>query len=114
MVFVVFEVFFFPLAFPDRAIGRGFGELTLTPVDSLEMSLRVFAVSSLKASSFATGGDVTTLAGYERVDLRVTYLHENWLDVFVEIENLTDRTYREAVGFESPGIAPRVGVTLRH
>ena len=78
------------------------------------MSLRVFAVSSLKASSFATGSDVTTLAGYERVDLRVTYLHENWLDVFVEIENLTDRTYREAVGFESPGIAPRAGITLRH
>jgi vitamin B12 transporter len=98
----------------NRSRWRGFGELTLTPVDCLEMSLRVLAVSSIKASSFATGSRVTTLAGYERVDLRMTYLHENWLDIFVEIENLTDRTYREAVGFESPGIAPRAGVTLRH
>lgn len=98
----------------NRSRWRGFGELTLTPVDRFEMSLRVFAVSSIKASSFATGSRVTTLAGYERVDLRMTYLHENWLDIFVEIENLTDRTYREAVGFESPGIAPRAGVTLRH
>jgi len=98
----------------NRSRWRGFGELTLTPVDYFEMNLRVFAVSSIKASSFATGSRVTTLAGYERVDLRMTYLHENWLDIFVEIENLTDRTYREAVGFESPGIAPRAGVTLRH
>lgn len=98
----------------NRSRWRGFGELVVTPVDHLEMSLRVLAVGSLKASSFATGSRVTTLAGYERVDLRVAYLPEDWLEVFVEIENITDRTHREAVGFESPGIAPRAGVTLRH
>jgi vitamin B12 transporter len=98
----------------NRSRWRGFVELVAKPVHDFEMSLRVLAVSSIKASSFATGSRVMTLAGYERVDLRLTYLPEYWLEVFVEIENLTDQTYREAVGFEAPGVAPRAGVTLRY
>jgi vitamin B12 transporter len=98
----------------NRSRWRGYGQVVVTPIDRIEASLRVLAVSSSKASSFHTGSRVITLAGYERVDLRVAYLPKEWLEVFVEIENLTDRTYREAVGFESPGIAPRIGLTIRH
>jgi len=98
----------------NRSRWRGFAQLTLTPIKAFELSLRVLAVSSSKASSFQTGSRVITLAGYERVDIRLTHFPREWLEVFFEIENLTDRTYREAVGFESPGIAPRLGVTIRH
>jgi outer membrane cobalamin receptor len=98
----------------NRSRWRGFAHLNVRPLDQIEMSLRVLAVSSSKASSFQTGNRVITLAGYERVDVRVTYQPQKWLEAFVEIQNLTNQTHREAVGFESPGIAPRLGLTIRH
>ena len=76
--------------------------------------MRVLAVGSSKASAAGIGGRVVTLNGYERVDVRVGWTPREWLSVFFEIENLTNATPREAVGFEAPGIAPRVGMTLRH
>ena len=98
----------------NRSRWRGYGEIVVTPTPTLEMTLRVLAVSSVKASSFDTGGRVVTLAGYERLDARIAWDAKEWLEIFLEIENLTDRTPREAVGFESPGIAPRVGFVFRH
>lgn len=98
----------------NRSRWRGYGEIVVTPMPRLEMTLRVLALSSVKASSFDTGGRVVTLAGYERVDARIAWDTREWLQIFLEIENLTNRTPREAVGFESPGIAPRVGVIFRH
>jgi hypothetical protein len=98
----------------NRSRWRGFAHLNVRPLDQIEMSLRVLAVSSSKASSFQTGNRVITLAGYERVDVRVTYQPQKWLEAFVEIQKLTNQTHREAVGFESPGIAPRLGLTIRH
>jgi len=102
-----------PLEPENRPRWRGFAELSFDPVDSVEVSLRALLVSSMKASSFRTAPAVDTLSGYERFDLRVAWAARDWLDVFFVIENLTDATPREAVGFESPGIAPRAGVTLR-
>lgn len=97
----------------NRPRWRGFGAIVVEPTDSLEFTLRVLAVGSSKASSFQTNGRVDTLAGYERVDVRAAWTAREWLDLFVEIENLTNETPREAVGFESPGIFPRAGMTLR-
>lgn len=97
----------------NRSRWRGYAALVARPHTSLEIDLRILAVGSSKASSFSTGGRVDTLAGYERIDVRVLWSPREWLDLFVEIENLTNRTYREAVGFESPGIAPRAGIVLR-
>lgn len=97
----------------NRPRWRGFGAVVVEPTDRLELTLRVLAVGSSKASSFQTGGRVDTLAGYERVDVRAAWTAREWLDLFVEIENLTDETPRSAVGFESPGIYPRAGITLR-
>jgi len=99
---------------PNRSKWRGSSELVWKPLDTIEIGLRVLAVSSSKASSFHTGARVHTLGGYERVDLRVGWQPRDFVEVFFEIENLTDRTYREAVGFEAPGIGPRLGVTLRY
>jgi vitamin B12 transporter len=97
----------------NRPKWRGFGELRLGPVHDVEFKLRVLAVGSSKASSFATGARQITLAGYERIDVRIGWTPRDWVELFFEIQNLSDRTYREAVGFESPGIAPRIGLTLR-
>jgi outer membrane cobalamin receptor len=97
----------------NRSRWRGFSELRLEPVRTFEIGLRLLLVGSMKASSLHTGCRVVTLNGYERIDLRVGWQPRDWIELSFEIENLTDRTYREAVGFEAPGIGPRVGVTLR-
>lgn len=91
---------------------RGFLELHARPFPAWDVQLRALAVGSSKASAAAIDGRVVTLAGYERIDLRITHTPWPGLDVFFEIENLSDRTAREAVGFESPGIAPRIGLAL--
>lgn len=98
----------------NRPRWRGFAELHVRPFSKWDFLLRALAVGPSKASSAATGGRVVTLAGYERIDLRATWTPLVGFDVYVEIENATNRTRREAVGFESPGIAPRIGVALYH
>jgi len=96
----------------NRPRWRGFAELHARPFARWDFLLRVLAVGSSKASAAAIYGRTITLAGYERVDARATWTPIPGLDVFLEIENLTNRTHRDAVGFESPGIAPRAGVAL--
>ncbi|MFK7897141.1 MAG: TonB-dependent receptor plug domain-containing protein [Myxococcota bacterium] len=98
----------------NRPRWRGFAEFLVTPHVDWEMGLRVLAVGSSKASAAGIGGRVVTLNGYERLDLRVGWTPHEWISLFFEIENLTNATPREAVGFEAPGIAPRLGLTLRH
>ena len=96
----------------NRPEWRGYAELHARPFAKWDFLLRVLAVGSSKASAAAIGGRTITLAGYERVDARAAWTPIPGFDVFLEIENLTDNDHREAVGFESPGIAPRVGVAL--
>ncbi len=96
----------------NRPRWRGFAELHARPFEDWDFALRVLAVGSSKASAAATGGRIVTLAGYERIDWRTTWTPTEGLELFLEIENLTNRTHREAVGFESPGIAPRSGIAV--
>ncbi len=96
----------------NRPRWRGFAEIRASPFADWEFGLRVLAVGSSKATAAAIGGRTITLAGYERVDLRTAWTPRDGLQLFFEIENLTNRDHREAVGFESPGIAPRVGIVL--
>ena len=97
----------------NRPKWRGFAELVARPIEPLEITLRALAVSSIKATSFLTGAEVRTLNGYERLDLGARWLFNERLDIFVELQNLTNTTPREAIGFESPGISARAGITLR-
>ena len=80
----------------------------------MTLTLRVLGVSSIKSASLVTGFAQTTLAGYERVDVRAAWTPCDGLEVFAEVGNLTNATPREAVGFESHGIFPRAGLVLRH
>lgn len=59
-------------------------------------------------SSIPTG-DVT-LDGYFRVDTALTWKVNNNLKAYLAIENLFDETYEQFVGFEAPGIRPRIGI----
>ena len=97
----------------NRPAWRGFAAVVMRPTETLELELRASARSSFQASSFQTDGRVDTLNGTERIDVRAAWTPLPWMDLFVEIENLTNATPREAVGFESPGIAPRAGAVLR-
>ncbi len=97
----------------NRSRWRGFAAIAVQPTDKIELDLRMLFIGPSKASSFSTGGRIDTLAGYARFDVRASWSVREWIDLFVEIENLTNETHREAVGFESPGIAPRAGVTIR-
>ncbi len=92
---------------------RGFAEAVARPVDALEITLRALLVSSVKATSFVTGDEVRTLSGYERIDLGLRWQVVDWIALIGELQNLTDATPREAIGFESPGISARAGVELR-
>ncbi len=96
----------------NRPRWRGFAEIRAFPFADWEFGLRILGVGSSKATSAAIGGRTITLAGYERIDVRTAWTPIDGLELFFEIENLTDRDHREAVGFESPGIAPRIGVVL--
>ncbi len=96
----------------NRPRWRGFATAVARPFERIELTLRVLGQSSVRASSFRTGGRVDRSGGYERIDLRVAWRARDWLQLFAEVENLSDRTDREAVGFEAPGIAPRIGLTL--
>ena len=93
---------------------RGFAEIIGRPIDELTLTLRVLGVSSIKSESLVTGFAQTTLNGYERLDVRAAWTPCDTLELFVEVENLTNATPREAIGFESPGIFPRAGLVLRH
>ncbi|MEZ4280037.1 MAG: TonB-dependent receptor [Myxococcota bacterium] len=96
----------------NRPRWRGFAEIRASPFADWAFGLRVLGVGSSKATAAAIDGRTITLAGYERVDLRTAWTPIDGVELFFEIENLTDRDHREAVGFESPGIAPRIGVVL--
>lgn len=98
----------------NRPRWRGFAELHYRPHPAWDLAARALAVGPSKAASAALPGRTITLAGYERLDLRATCTPWAGIDLFFEIENATNRTRREAVGFESPGIAPRVGVVFTH
>ena len=119
MILIVGAVSFNPTDFGgtsraplNRPRWRGFAEVHVRPFANWDFLLRVLGVGSSKASAAAISGRTITLAGYERIDVRAAWTPLPGFDVFFEVENLTNRDHREAVGFESPGIAPRVGVVL--
>ncbi len=50
--------------------------------------------------------------GYFRMDLYAHYQVKEWLRGFLRVENLTDRRYREILGFDAPGLTATLGVTV--
>ena len=89
------------------------GALTLiwNPVKDVTIRAAALIVGSVKDSSVPTG-DVT-LDPWGRVDLSASWRVHKHLRLYLEIDNLFDSNYAEAVGFRAPGIRPRAGFTAR-
>ncbi len=89
------------------------GALTLiwTPVKDVTIRAAALIVGSVKDSSVPTG-DVT-LDPWGRVDLSASWRVRKHVSLYLEIDNLFDSNYEEAVGFRAPGIRPRAGVRAR-
>jgi iron complex outermembrane receptor protein/vitamin B12 transporter len=89
------------------------GALTLiwTPIKDVTIRAAALIVGSVKDSSVPTG-DVT-LDPWGRVDLSASWRVRKHVSLYLEIDNLFDSNYEEAVGFRAPGIRPRAGVRAR-
>ena len=89
------------------------GALTLiwTPVKDVTIRVAALVVGSVKDSSVPTGN--VTLDPWGRVDLSASWRVRKHLSLYLEIDNLFDSNYEEAVGFRAPGIRPRAGLTAR-
>jgi vitamin B12 transporter len=78
--------------------------------DDLSLNAKLLYVGSALDSSIPTGD--RKLDEYVRVDVAVNWAVTPGLDVAGAIDNLFDESYEEAVGFEAPGITPRVSVRM--
>jgi vitamin B12 transporter len=89
------------------------GALTLNwaPLENVTVRAAALIVGSVKDSSEPT--DNVTLDPWGRVDLSASWRVRKHVSLYLEIDNLFDANYEEAVGFRAPGIRPRAGVTVR-
>jgi outer membrane receptor protein involved in Fe transport len=89
------------------------GALTLvwTPVKDVTIRAAALIVGSVKDASAFTGN--VTLDPWGRVDLSASWRVRKHVSLYLEIDNLFDANYEEAVGFRAPGIRPRAGVRAR-
>jgi vitamin B12 transporter len=94
----------------NRPEWRGAVGTHWSPSSTLRFSASATYVGSSFDSSIATG-DVD-LDAYTRVDVSATWQVSPRFETYLAVDNLTDATYEQFVGFESRGILPRAGVRL--
>jgi vitamin B12 transporter len=82
-----------------------------TPRQDVTLRAVLLYVGNVKDSSVPTGQ--RTLESWVRVDLAAFWRVLPDLTFYVQIDNLFDNDYREAIGFPSQGIRPRAGITWR-
>jgi len=89
------------------------GALTLIwrPLDGVAIRAAALIVGSVKDWSVPTGN--ATLDPWGRVDLSASWRVRKRIDLYLEIDNVLDASYEEAIGFRAPGIRPRAGVRAR-
>ena len=93
------------LRIPNNTLGAA---LVFAPA-KWEARLDGLLVSSREES--VTGGR-NKQEGYFKLDFYGKYQFKEWLRGFVRVENLTNRNYREILGFDAPGLTATVGVTV--
>ncbi len=79
--------------------------------ESVVVRVAALIVGKVKDSSFPTGNQ--TLDSWVRVDLSASWSPREHLRFYLEIDNLFDADYEEALGFPAPGVRPRAGVQWR-
>jgi outer membrane cobalamin receptor len=82
-----------------------------TPFPPLMLRASLLYVGEVEATSNPTGQ--RTLGDWARVDVAAFWRVLEDLTLYLQVENLFDADYQEAVGFPSQGIRPRAGVTWR-
>jgi outer membrane cobalamin receptor len=95
----------------NRPRWQGNLSLVVDPLASVTVRMAAIFVGSVKDSSIPTGP--VTLDSWARVDLSAIWRMSEHIAVFIEIDNLLDSDYEEAIGFTAPGIRPRAGVRWR-
>jgi outer membrane cobalamin receptor len=95
----------------NRPRWQGNLSLVWNPVAAVTLRSSALFVGPVKDSSIPTGPD--TLDSWTRVDLSAIWLLNEHLSVFLEIDNLLDADYQEAIGFPASGIRPRAGIQWR-
>jgi outer membrane cobalamin receptor len=95
----------------NRPRWQGSLSLVWNPLAAVTVRSTALFVGSVKDSSIPTGPD--TLDPWTRVDLSAVWRLSEHITVFLEIDNLLDSDYEEAIGFPAPGIRPRAGVQWR-
>jgi vitamin B12 transporter len=95
----------------NRPRWQGSLSLVWSPIPAVTVRSTALFVGPVKDSSIPTGPD--TLDSWTRVDLSAIWRLTSNITVFLEIDNLLDSDYEEAIGFPAPGIRPRAGVQWR-
>ncbi len=95
----------------NRPRWRGALTLVWKPLDAVTLRAAALVVGSVKDWSVPTGN--VTLDPWGRVDLSASWRVHKRVDLYLEIDNLLDADYEEAIGFRAPGIRPRAGVRAR-
>lgn len=82
--------------------------LIWTPESFLEFFTNINYVGSFFDSSIPTGE--VKIGDYVVVDFVVTVFVNKKIEIYLEIENVFDQQYQQAVGFNAPGIRPGGGI----
>ncbi len=82
-----------------------------TPRPAFTLRAVLLYVGNTKDSSVPTAQ--RTLDSWVRVDLAAFWRVLEDLTLYVQVDNLFDNDYQEAIGFPSQGIRPRAGITWR-
>ena len=95
------------LRIPKNTAGFSVG---FTPTQKWETRIEGILVSSREESTGSNARNKTK--GYLKLNLFAQYRFAPWIKGYVRVENLTNRTYSEILGFPEPGTVASVGVTV--
>jgi vitamin B12 transporter len=95
------------VALPRRPKHSGSVALTYTGHPGLEATLSAAFVGP----RFNKAGETEPLPGYARLDLAASYRLNPATKVFARIENLTNASYQDPGGFNTPGLSAYIGLT---
>lgn len=95
----------------QRPDWRGGVNLSWSLSDELELGAAWLYVDETFDSSIPTGP--ADLISYNRLDVHANWAVSENVDVWAAVDNATDTSYQEAIGFPGPGFRARLGVRLR-
>lgn len=92
----------------NRPRWRGGSSVQYAALEDLRTFIRLVYVGEVLDSSIPTGA--LTLDDYVRTDIGASYLINEEVNLEFQILNLLDRSYEQAVGFNSTGLLAKLGI----